>query len=198
MTYRLFYISILALLLAACQPEDTSPIGQYRSAVAEGLEAPAAPTEAVLGIELGIPAREFFDRCTALNQQQLITMGRGGTAVDHKLDTELDRPAMMTFSPIFIGEPRTLQALELSFIYDEWSPWNKSAYADSLLPQVAQYFHHTLDTDLIELQHPRLQRLFTAVDGNRLLALWKDDESTVKGMITDLSTLTGDPLELLQ
>ncbi len=197
--HHLFSLTLTALLLLGCRPEDTTPVGRYRTAIKEGLEAPAAPMETVLGIDLGIPAQEFFDRCTALNQQQLITMGGGGgTVVDHVMPNDLNRPALMTFHPIFIGEPRTLQALELSFRYDDWSPWNKRASADTLLPDVAAYFANTLGTELIDLQHPRRKRVFASVDRNRLLTLWREDDSTVKGMITDLSTLTGDPLELLQ
>ena len=198
MLYRLFLLTMTALLLLGCQPQDTSPEARYRAAIEEGLEAPAAAMETVLGIDLGIPAREFFDRCTALNQQQLITMGRGGNVVDHLMPNDLKRPALMTFQPIFIGSPRTLQALELSFMYNDWSPWNKRASADTLLPDVARYFANTFDTELIDLRHPRHQRVFASVEQNRLLTLWREDESTVKGMITDLSTLTGDPLELLR
>ncbi len=195
---RLLLFLPMALFVLGCQPEDTTPVGRYRTAIAEGLEAPAAPMETVLGIDLGIPAQEFFDRCTALNQQQLITMGGGGTVVDHVMPNDLNRPALMTFHPVFIGEPRTLQALELSFRYDDWSPWNRRASADTLLPDVAHYFTNTLGTELIDLQHPRRKRVFAGVDKNRLLTLWREDDSTVKGTITDLSTLTGDPLELLQ
>ena len=187
---------LLLLPLLACQSEDTTPAGRYRKAVAEGLRAPAQEMPAVLTIDLGIPAREFFDRCTALNQQQLITMGRGGNVVDHAMPNELSRPAVMTFQPVFIGKPRMLQALQLRVMFEDWSPWNAAAGADKLLPEVANYFSQTLDTEMLELQHPRHGRLFASVEGNRLITLWVEEQSTVKGMITDLSTLTGDPLEL--
>ena len=190
---------LLALLtLLGCQSAPADPVTRYREAVKAGLEAPASEVPAVLSIDLGIPAREFFDRCTTLNQQQLITMGRGGNVVDHAMPNELSRPATMTFRPVFIGQPRQLQALELRFMYEDWAPWNQAASADSLLPEVANYFHQTLDTELIDLRHPRHGRVFASVEANRLLTLWAEDQSTVKGMVTDLSTLTGDPLELLQ
>ena len=197
MIRRLFLLSLTALLLLGCQPEDTSPVGRYRAAIREGLAAPAAPMETVLGIDLGIPAQEFFDRCTELNHQQLITMSGGGNTVSHPLTNELNRPAQLIFQPVFTDQPRTLQAMELRFIYDDWSPWNRLASADTLLPDAARYLEHTLGTELIELRHPRYQRMFAGVDGNRLLTLWKDDDSTVKGRITDLSTLEADPLGLL-
>lgn len=188
---------LFTLLLFGCQPEDTSPIGRYRTAVNEGLQADAAPKETVLGLQLGDTDRQFFDHCTQLNQQQLITNGNGGNVVVHAMPDDLDRPAQMTFRPVFIGaDPRRVQAIELRVIYDDWSPWNASASADSLLPKVADYFRRTLSTDPIEIQHPQHGRTFTSVDGNRLLALWKEDGSTVKGMITDLSTLDADPLQL--
>jgi hypothetical protein len=185
-------------LLTGCQPEDTSPIGRYRTAVAEGLEEQVGVRDAVLGLELGIPKQEFYDRCTQLNQQQLITMAGGANLVNHRMPNDLDKPATLTFRPIFTGDgPPRVEAYELEFLYDDWAPWNKSSQSDVLLPDVADHLARTLGVDFIELQHPRHGRVYANVTDTRLTALWAEDPTIVKGMIVDLSLQPGDPLQLL-
>ncbi|THH41627.1 hypothetical protein [Neolewinella litorea] len=183
----------------SCQPKDESPVGRYRSAVTEGLNADLEARETVLGLNLGITDTAYFDRCTELNRQQLITMGRGGTEADHLMENDLDRPAKLSFRPIFTQQnPRIVQAMQTEFIYQDWSPWNKAAYAENLLPDVADYLSRTLSTEFIELEHPQHGRTFASVDGSRLVALWKVDDTSVTAMIVDLSSLKRDPLGLVQ
>ncbi|NJB85189.1 hypothetical protein GGR26_000934 [Lewinella marina] len=200
MNQSLTLLWVLVISLAtACQPTDDSPLGRYRSAVTDGLNAELSEKETVLGINLGITDTAYFDWCTQLNRQQLITMGRGGTEADHLMETDLDRPAKLSFHPIFTQQnPRIVQALQTEFMYQDWSPWNKAAYADKLLPDVADYLSRTLATEFIELDHPQHGRTYAAVDGSRLVALWKVDHTSVRAMIADLSSLKGDPLGLVQ
>ncbi|MCP9237652.1 hypothetical protein [Lewinella sp. JB7] len=183
--------------MIGCQKVDDSPLGQYRRAVAAGLEADPSGGEAVFGIHLGDTDRAFFDRCTELNRQQIVTMAGGGNLVGHRLENDLDRPANMTFRPVFTEEtPRKIGAMDLTFMYDDWSPWNKAAYTDKLLPEVADYLSRTLGVNFLEIEHPRLKRMYVHVDGSRHVAVWADDVSLVKGRITDLSELDADPLGL--
>ncbi len=184
---------------AGCKKEDTSPLGRYKSALEQGLEAERGPEETVLGIELGMSDQQFYDRCTELNRQQLVTMGGGSNLVDHYLANDLDRPATLTFRPKFLGEnPRRIQAMEITVIYEEWAPWNKSAYADKLLPEVVDYFNRTLGIELQQVHNPLYGTTYFSVEGYRLLALWVKDDSMVTGIITDLSTISSDPLGLVQ
>ncbi len=194
-----FLLFLIAAALTGCKKEDNSPLGRYRSALIAGLEAETGPREAMLGIEIGITDREYFDRCTELNRLTLITMGGGSNLVDHRLVNDLDRPATLSFWPVFLGEnPRRVQAVQFNVIYDDWSPWNKDAYADSLLPQVRDYFARTLETELQELNHPVNGTVYVSVEGLRHVALWAKDETTITGQIIDLRTLSSDPLGLFQ
>lgn len=195
---KLLSLSLLLFFgLQSCQLEDSSPQGRYRTAVTEGLQSDTGPTETVLGIDLGIPAQAYYERCTELNRRQLITMGQGGNVVDYQLPDQLKRPAIMSFGPVFSKDgSRTVESVTINFIYQDWSPWNRDAAAENLLPDAAAYLSRTLPVEFIELAHPARGRTFVSVDGRRLLALWKRDASTVTGTFTDLSTQSGDPLKL--
>ncbi|MBB4077584.1 hypothetical protein GGR28_000185 [Lewinella aquimaris] len=196
---RLVTVSLLFMcfFFVGCKQEDTTPLGQYLRAVEAGLEEEPSTAETVMGIHLNDTDREFYDRCTELNRQQLITMAGGSNQVAHELKNDLDRPARMTFQPVFTQtNPRRIDAMELTFIYDEWSPWNKTAYADQLLPRVAEYMSRIQNVEFIQLVHPHFGDMYVHVNGSMHLALWAADDSTVKGRFTDLSGLDGDPLHL--
>lgn len=198
MKYFLYLICVAGLALG-CQPVDDSPIGQYQRAVTEGLSEELSERETVLGLQLGITDTAYFDRCTQLNRQQLITMGRGGTEADHLMENDLDRPAKLAFRPIFTQQnPRIVQAIQTEFLYQDWSPWNKAAFAEHLLPDVADYLSRTLNTEFIQFEHPQNGLTYAAVDGSRLIALWKVDDTSVTATIADLSSLKRDPLGLVR
>ena len=186
-------------LLPSCRPEDTSPEGRYRSRVTDGLSTDEGPTETVLGIQLATPSQAFFDRCTELNRQQLITMGTGSNTVDHALPSDLGRPAVMSIQPEFTdGAARRVASIQVDFHYLDWSPWNRSASADSLLPDVVRYLGRTVPVEFDRLDHPQQGTTYVSVDGKRLLAVWKLDDSKVRGMFTDLSIRQRDPLQIVQ
>ncbi len=191
------YLLIFLFLVVSCAKPDDSPVGQYRRAVSEGLQAELPDAAALLGIPLGITDQSYYDRCTELNRQQLITMGSTSNSADHIMENDLDRPAKLSFRPIFSAQvPRILQGIDAEFMYQDWSPWNKAAYADKLLPQVVDYLDRTLGTQLTPLEHPSYGTTYTAVDGSRLVAAWEADQTSVTVIIADLSALHSDPLGL--
>ena len=199
MTHRLAVLVILVIGMLSCSKQDTTPLGRYREAIASGLTATERPTTTMLGLTLGMTDQEFWDRCTELNRQQLITMAGGSNQVSHPMPTDLDQPATLMLQPLFTAaQPRRIQALQMDINYDAWSPWNRNAQADSLLPRAAVYFANLLETDLIELDHPQHGHTYASVEGNRLFALWSRDGSVVRGMLTDLSTYSEDPLKLIK
>jgi hypothetical protein len=190
---------LVALSVSGCAPEDTSPIGRYRTAVEDGLNEDPATLDAILGLDLGIAKQAFYDHCTQLNQQQLITMAGGANLVSHPMRNDLDKPATLTFRPIFTksSTPR-VEAYELRFMYDDWAPWNQASRSDKLLPEAKDYLERTMGLQPIELQHPRHGTVHADVTDTRLTAIWAEDEATVKAMIVDLSRQPGDPLQLLR
>ncbi|WP_116124575.1 hypothetical protein [Lewinella sp. IMCC34183] len=195
---RVFAISAMFVALA-CTATDETPLGRYRSAVAAGQDAPLTAPATVLGIDLGMTDREYYDRCTELNRQELISVGRGGNESQFVMQNDLDRPARMLFRPMFSGaDPRILDAVLAEFVYQDWSPWNRDANASHLLPEVADYLTRTLDTELIEIDHPRRGKTFAGVEGGRLVAIWMADSSSVTATIANLGSLPADPLGLVK
>lgn len=182
------------LLLVSCTGEPISTEAAYAREVKRAMQATSQAREVFLGLELGIEKKEFYRRCTILNRKELITMGRGGNSVDHPLPTQLDRPAKLSFQPVFSEEdPPRVVAYRLDFIYDDWSPWNKAASAENLLPDVADYLAEQFPLNWWEIEHPVHKRTLVAVDGTTQFAIWTD-LSNVYGRITDLTQVERDPL----
>ena len=183
-------------LLTACGP--SSPEEEYLEAVADARTASERHNELFLNLELGMPRQAFFDTCTVLNQQKLITMGRGGTTVDYRLTNgELPRPARLTFAPTFTEErPGQVAVMNVIYIYEDWAPWNPNASADSLLIHVRDYYTEQYgDQPWYNFDHPQVGPVYTQIIGNRRTAFWKhSDNAQVRGRITDLTLLPDDPL----
>ena len=203
LTLRVLLIGLLVtttLTLPSCEGQDDSPEGKYREAVAEGLSRKSlADEELLLGLRLGMNRQAFFDRCTELNQQQLITMGRGGLEAEYLLTEELDRPAVMSFQPVFAAPPAAdLITLKMVFNYQDWSPWNKEAHTDKLLPDVADYLGQLLGVILFEFDHPVRGRTYAGASYGRHLSVWSEDDLSVKAEVADLTKLQRDPLGIAQ
>ena len=195
-TFSYSALLLSLLFLTACGPG--SPEEQYLDAVAEARTATERHDELFLNLKLGMPRQAFFDTCTVLNQQKLITMGRGGTTVEYRLDDgELPRPALLTFAPTFTEErPGQVAVMNVIYLYDDWAPWNPQASADSLLVNVRDYYTDRYGDDhWYAFEHPQVGTVHTQVIGNRRTALWKhSDNAQVRGRITDLTLLPDDPL----
>ena len=195
------YLMLLLLIsgFVACEEEDTSPIGRYRTALESGHNAELTEPETVLGLSLGMTSQEYYDRCMQLNQAQLITAGGGGTQAEHMMANDLDRPARMSFRPVYEGkDPRIVGGIDTEFIYQDWAPWNKAAQAEVLITDVVDFFERTTTGEFIQLDHPQYGRIFVNISGGRILTVRKDGSSTVIASFSDLTRTDRDPLNLVR
>lgn len=92
-----------------------------------------------LGMYLGMPQEEFFDHCTELNKQELITQASGGnTSVEFRIKDEYEKEVSMRFFPTFIDYK--IYEMPVTYSYIPWAPWNKQYQSDVLLEQVYERY----------------------------------------------------------
>ncbi len=198
-SWRLLGFAALLLLLPfACSKEDeAAAIEKYEKALAAGKASTERTDKIFLDIRLGMRPRDFFDHCTRLNQQKIITEGNAGNTVRYAV-TQLEHPATLNFFPKFTkteeGESAQFYAMDMEFSYDAWSPWNKELYALNLLKDVTRMFIGWYGNDFIAVPHPAVGRVVVQVKNNRRTAFWIMDDSTVRGRIVDLSQMPDEPL----
>lgn len=175
-------------LVFACGP-DLPPAERYAKELAESLESTSTNNNLFLGLELGMPRKAFYDRCTILNQNKEITMAGGGNAVNHTLEDELPRVATMTFEPDFGEDRKTIKAMDVLVSYDDWAPWNKDAQASQLIKDLVPLLKEMYGGGFYVVPHDRLGSVLVQLEGNRRIAAWVKDERYVQVRITDLRVL---------
>lgn len=199
MKQLLLSLATAALLLCfGCtnEPEGT-PQERYEAALAKGLDSEVSSNDIFLGLELAVTDKQFYDRCTELNMQQVITMGSGGNRVNYKMGDALSRPATLTFYPDFSEDrPRIIKAMDMEIIYDDWSPWNKNAHTPKLMADILKWAKKEFGDGFEIVDHPQHQKVIVQVTNNRRIAFWVLDTKAVRGRITDLNALPNEPLGL--
>lgn len=138
-----------------------------------------------LGIHLGMAQKDFFDHCTELNKQQIITQGPGGnTNVEYRMKNEFDNEVSMRFFPTFIDNK--VYEMPVTYSYIAWAPWNKQYWSDSLLGKVLDKYKEWYGDDFKLLNHPTQGKVYYKIDGKRRINLFVQDEQFVQAVFTDL------------
>ncbi len=138
-----------------------------------------------LGMYLGMVQQDFFDLCTELNKQELITQGSGeNTNVEHRMTDEFDSEVSMRFFPTFI-ENKVFE-MPVTYSYIAWAPWNKQYWADSLLEKVLDKYKIWYGDDFKLINHPDQGKVYYKIDGKRRINLFIRDEQFVQAVFTDL------------
>jgi len=180
-------------LVTGCGP-DLPPAERYAEELAESLNSTATNNDIFLGLELGMPRQGYYDRCTVLNKNKLITMSGNGTGVDHKLPDALPRAATMTFGPDFGEDRKSIKAMTVLVQYDDWSPWNKASHADQLLKDLYPWLKENYGEGFYVVPHEQRGGVLVQLEDNRRIAAWMKDERYVQMRFTDLSALPEEPL----
>jgi len=166
------------LLLVAC--DQRSP---YQKMVDEGLSSGERYDSTLLGIQFGMTVKEFFDYCFEMNQKGSFQQGSGTVIYD--VNDKLPLPAQMEFYPIF--QDTQIVELPIAVTYDNWAPWNKRAFADSLQLDLKNLLEEWHGEGFVEVTHPERGSIFVKVDGNRRIIIAKQDDQIAKVLYTDMS-----------
>ncbi len=179
------------LFLPSCG-ESGTPAERYAEALAEGQTTTERANDLFKGITFGMTRKEFFDHCWKLNEDGTFKNGTGAQVLYEM--TELKRPGRLYFYPDF-SEDDKITAMDMELIYEDWAPWNKEAFSDKLLADAVGVFSDWYgEQGFIALPDSTVGTMAVRVDANRRTALWRVDNSRVRGRIVDLATLPQDPL----
>jgi len=142
-----------------------------------------------LGLAFGMERQAFFDHCRQLNAEGVVKEGPGGATVEYKLN-DWPYPGRMNFYPDFDDDNR-IYKMPVSFHYDAWAPWNKAQWSDSLLPVVVDMLEQWYGAGFIKIEPEDLENkspVYAKVDGNRRIAVFREDDTKVKAIFTDLTS----------
>lgn len=189
---------LAVVLLTACGNADADALARYETELAAGRAATTVTDDIFLGLELGMTDQQFFDRCTQLNKERLITMGAGGNRVNYKMKDALSRPATLTFYPAFSEDrPRIIDAMDIEVVFDDWAPWNKDAHTPQLMADLLTWTRRKFGEDAYVVPHPKFKKVIVHLQDNRRVMFWAKDNATVRGRVTDLRKLPEEPLALV-
>lgn len=187
MNCRNFLIAaIMASVYCSCK-SDKDGMAAYeklkKSEMASGKKADSM----FLGIYLGMPSKDFYMHCWDQNKKGYFRDGQNNTAVLYSLkNNELKYNASLNFYPFFLDEK--ISGMWATFNYDEWSPWNKKYFADSLLLDVLSLYKkwYKEGNAFIQLKDNIGNPIYVKVDGNRRIIISKADEMMVRVDYSDL------------
>jgi hypothetical protein len=138
-----------------------------------------------LGLYLGMPQKSFFDHCTELNSQRIITQGPGGTtSVEHKIKGTYGGDVSMRFYPTFIEEK--IYEMPVTYTYESWAPWNKEFSSVVLFPKILESYKSIYGDDFQIVNHPYQGKVYYRMDGKRRINLFIKDDQFVQAIFTDM------------
>lgn len=138
-----------------------------------------------LGLYLGMPQQEFFDHCTELNKQELITQASSGsTSVEYRIKNDYEKEVSMRFFPTFIDYQ--IYEMPVLYSYVPWAPWNKQYQSDVLLEHVYERYKKIYGDDFKTIEHPHQGKVYYKIDGKRRINLFIKDDQYVQAVFTDL------------
>lgn len=178
-----YAILCVLICLLGCEPQ---PRAHYQAWVEEELAKGVRHDSLFLGLRFGMTRDAFVDTCWRLNRQKVIWHGSRHLTVQHHLP-DMEPTTQLNFYPEFTAEDRIYE-MPMLINRETWAPWLASASADSLIPEVkAMLLDWYGGHDFEAFQIPDRPLTYLKIDGNRRIAVSREDEQHVKVVITDLS-----------
>ena len=179
------YLFATAVIISVCSCSSPGR-DKYASLVKKELAKGTRVDSLFLGISFGMTSKVFYGYCWELNKKGVITDGANNTMVLYKMDSQLKYPASMNFYPDFYEDK--VYHMRVTFQYNTWAPWNKTQFADTLLPDVLRLYKQWYPggNEFIEMTDKVKGTIYVKVDGNRRIILGRYDDMIVKADYTDL------------
>ncbi len=176
-------VFIAGLIIYGCSPRS-----KYENKLKHELESGVRNDTLFMGMYFGMAEKEFYSHCWKLNKDGLIKQGPNNTTVEHELKDELNYPATMYFYPEFVD--KKIYEMPVRFIYNGWSPWNKELSSDSLQLDVLKWLEKTYGGGFMKVEHPKRGMAYVKIDGNRRITIFKEDDTHVWAIFTDMLVKT--------
>lgn len=186
----LFVAIVLLSFLAAC---NGSP---YEKLLRKEINSGAKNDSLFLGFELSDTKKEFFEKGWVINQKGIIRQGPKNQTIEYVLQSQKEdgTSIQMLFYPDFDKDLKT-KAMDMTFAYNAWSPWNLDLQAEPLQVAVQDTLMSWYGGNpflLQEFDEPPL-KIWYKVDGNRQISMTILDERQVVAVIKDLSHPDNNP-----
>jgi hypothetical protein len=177
-------IAVLAcqLLFQSCRQGD-----RYATLVDRELNSGKRVDSIFFDIRFGMTSKDFYMYCWNMNKKGIFTDGLNNQYVLYKpKEKDFRYRASMNFYPDF--SKGRISGMRVLYQYDEWAPWNKHLFADSLLKDVLQLYQRMYPggNDFLTIHNKQRGDIYVKVDGNRRITVGKFNDMIVKADFTDL------------
>ncbi len=172
-------IFIFIWIFSGCTPN-----AKYERMLKRELKSGIRNDTLFMGIHFGMSEKEFYTRCWDLNKQGLIKQGMRNMTVEYILKDELKYPGTMDFYPEFVDG--IISELPVQFLYNGWTPWNKSLSTDSLQVDVLKWYEKQYGNGFLEVEHSKRGIAYVKIDGNRRISIFKGDDMHVWAVFTNM------------
>ena len=180
---KVLLISFLLFELTSCNFKS-----EYHNLVEREIKKGEINNDLILGFSFGMTKQQYYDRCTLLNKNKIITVGEYNFNPEQILSSPINNKKIkMSFSPNF-KEKKTIEELELRFSFLGWSHWNADYQSGVLINQVKDSLISWLPgNDFIEVSIDGIDKKpLVKVDGNRRIMLYKINSKDVIAKINNL------------
>ncbi len=176
----------VSLIVISCTPS-----ANYERKLKKELASGIRHDSLFLGISFGMTPMDFYTHCWKLNKDSLIKQGDANMTVQYQVTEQLKATVTMNFYPTFAEEK--IVEMPVNFIYNGWTPWNKSFSADTLQYDVLEWYKEVYGKDFITAEHSEHGKAFIHIRGNRRITIYKEDEMNVRAIFKDMSYDPGNP-----
>ena len=180
---KVLLISFLFFELTSCNSKS-----EYHNLFEREIKKGEINNDLILGFSFGMTKQQYYDRCTLLNKDKIITVGEYNFNPEQILSSPINNKKIkMSFSPNF-KEKKTIEELELRFSFLGWSHWNTDYQSGVLINQVKDSLISWLPgNDFIEVSIDGIDKKpLVKVDGNRRIMLYKINSKDVIAKINNL------------
>ena len=175
---------LLQLVFSSCNRGNS-----YSEIVNRELQSGKRVNDIFFDIKFGMASKDFYMYCWNMNKKGMFRDGLNNQYVLYKpKQDDFKHPVSMNFYPDFLNGK--IARMRVLYQYDEWAPWNKGQYADSLINDVLNYYKRAYPggNPFLTIHNKQKGDIYVKVDGNRRITVGKLNDLYVKVDFTDLLT----------
>lgn len=181
---RTILISFLFLKLTSCDFYS-----DYHKVVKSEISKGQINNNLILGFSLGMTKQQYYDRCTFLNKNKIITVGGYNFNPEQILTSNSinTKKIKMSIDPSF-DENKIIDGMQLRFSFLGWSNWNTDYQSSVLIYQIKDSLNSWLPgNDFIDVNLEGIRdETLVKVDGTRRIVLYKLNSKDVIAKISNL------------
>lgn len=187
MKFNKLTISLLGVLILFCSCTKSPYDKLVKKEATKNIVLDSLP----FNFHFGDSKQHFFEKCMALNKQEIIKEGPNNKYAQFILQpkNEDESPIEMLFYGSF-DDNKVMTGMDLLFSFNFWTAWSDEYTAKNLMPQVKDTLLKWYPgNDFIPIKIPTEEiDAFVKVDANRQILLYINDTKDVTVKIEDLRT----------